>query len=123
MFIKVLVFVSLVAFASAGISHVSMSQGGGGGGHHGHHIIEFYTFPHYEYKYSVHDPHHHDIHEQHEKRYGDKVTGEYSLHEPDGTIRVVKYEADHKNGFNAHVERKGHAVHPHIEHHHHHHDD
>lgn len=67
----------------------------------------------------MHDPHHHDVHEQHEKRYGDKVEGEYSLHEPDGTIRIVKYEADHKNGFNAHVERKGHAEHPQIEYHHH----
>ncbi|XP_066254830.1 adult-specific cuticular protein ACP-20-like [Euwallacea similis] len=122
MITKVFVLLCLAALASAGTSHVSSSQGGGGGGGgggHGHHIIEFYSFPHYEYKYEVHDPHHHDVHEHHEKRYGDKVEGEYSLHDPDGTIRIVKYEADHKNGFNAHVERKGHAEHPHIEYHHH----
>lgn len=68
--------------------------------------------PHYEFKYSVHDPKHHDVHEQKEKRIGDKVEGEYSIHDPDGTIRVVKYEADKHNGFNAVVERKGHAIHP-----------
>ncbi|XP_050309846.1 adult-specific cuticular protein ACP-20-like [Anthonomus grandis grandis] len=124
MMIRAFTLLFVVAYASAGLSHISLSQGGGGegGGGHGHHIVELYTIPHYKYKYAVHDSHHHDIHEQHEERYGDKVKGEYSLHEPDGTIRVVKYEADHKNGFNAHVERKGHAEHPHIEHHYHHHD-
>lgn len=45
-------------------------------------------------------------------RVGDVVKGEYSLKEPDGTIRIVKYTADDKNGFNAVVIRKGHAVHP-----------
>lgn len=38
--------------------------------------------------------------------------GEYSLAEPDGTIRVVKYTADPINGFNAEVSRIGKAVHP-----------
>lgn len=34
------------------------------------------------------------------------------MKEADGTIRVVKYTADPHNGFNAVVERKGHAAHP-----------
>lgn len=34
------------------------------------------------------------------------------MKEADGTIRVVKYTADPHNGFNAVVERKGHAYHP-----------
>lgn len=51
-----------------------------------------------------------------ETRHGDVVKGEYSLKEPDGTIRIVKYTADDKNGFNAIVERKGHAVHPQVVH-------
>lgn len=70
------------------------------------------TIPKYEYKYEVHDPKTGDIKEQKEERYGDKVKGEYSLKEPDGTVRVVKYEADKENGFNAKVERQGHALHP-----------
>lgn len=40
------------------------------------------------------------------------MKGEYSLAEPDGTIRIVKYTADKHNGFNAVVSRIGHAVHP-----------
>lgn len=42
------------------------------------------------------------------------MKGEYSLAEPDGTIRVVKYTADPHNGFNAIVSRIGHAAHPQI---------
>lgn len=45
-------------------------------------------------------------------RNGDVVKGEYSLVEPDGTIRIVKYTADDHNGFNAIVQRVGHAAHP-----------
>lgn len=45
-------------------------------------------------------------------RVGDVVKGQYSLAEPDGTIRIVKYTADKHNGFNAVVTRVGHAVHP-----------
>ncbi|KAK9739593.1 Insect cuticle protein [Popillia japonica] len=53
-----------------------------------------------------------DNHAQHEERDGDKVKGYYTLKEADGTIRTVHYEADKHNGFNAHVERSGHANHP-----------
>lgn len=56
-----------------------------------------------------------------EHRDGDKVHGEYTLDEADGTKRVVKYSADKHSGFTAHVERIGHADHPaHVEHHDHH---
>lgn len=40
------------------------------------------------------------------------MKGSYSLAEPDGTIRTVHYTADDHNGFNAVVEKSGHAVHP-----------
>ncbi|KAJ9583203.1 hypothetical protein L9F63_022450, partial [Diploptera punctata] len=63
----------------------------------------------YEFKYGVHDSHTNDIKEQSEKRIGDKVEGHYSLVEPDGTTRTVKYTADHHNGFNAVVSKSGHA--------------
>ncbi|XP_030758956.1 adult-specific cuticular protein ACP-20-like [Sitophilus oryzae] len=118
---KIIVLLSLVVYASAGYSYYSFGGGGGGGGRKYEevkeykgtgHTFDYYTVPHYEYKYGVHDPKHHDVHEQKEERYGDKVKGEYSLHEPDGTIRYVKYEADKENGFNAEVRREGHAVHP-----------
>lgn len=56
--------------------------------------MDYYTVPKYEYKYAVGDPKTGDQKEQSEERLGDVVKGEYSLAEPDGTIRVVKYTAD-----------------------------
>lgn len=61
---------------------------------------------HYSFHYDVHDPHTGDVKSQHETRTGDVVTGFYTLVEPDGTIRTVKYTADKHNGFNAVVDRK-----------------
>lgn len=81
------------------------------------HFDEFLIFqapPHYEYKYGVHDAHTGDNKEQSEVRIGDTVKGQYSLAEPDGTIRVVKYTSDPHNGFNAVVSRVGHAAHPQV---------
>lgn len=106
----------------------------GGYGHHEHHVVDYYVsiwvcktllnnkrikfqaHPKYHFDYGVADHHTGDHHSQKEVRDGDAVHGEYSLHEPDGTIRIVKYTADHKNGFNAEVIRKGHAVHPETKH-------
>ena len=62
------------------------------------------------------DEHTHDIKEQYEKRDGDKVEGYYTLVEPDGTVRTVKYSSDKHTGFIAHVEKSGHATHPPTEH-------
>lgn len=42
---------------------------------------------------------------QHETRDGDVVKGQYSLVEPDGSIRTVDYTADKHNGFNAVVHK------------------
>lgn len=61
---------------------------------------------HYSFHYDVHDPHTGDVKSQHETRTGDVVTGFYTMVEPDGTIRTVKYKADKHSGFNAVVERK-----------------
>ncbi|XP_031329406.1 cuticle protein 19-like [Photinus pyralis] len=81
-----------------------------------HEDLHHHSHPKYEFKYGVADPHTKDFHNQHEVRDGDVVKGEYSLHEPDGTVRTVKYSADHKSGFNAEVIKSGHAVHdvPHL---------
>ncbi|TKX27822.1 cuticular protein RR-2 [Spodoptera litura] len=54
--------------------------------------------PKYEFAYEVKDPHTGDHKSQHESRDGDVVKGVYSLHEHDGTIRVVEYHADKKTG-------------------------
>lgn len=56
------------------------------------------AYPKYEYEYKVEDSHTGDKKYQHESRDGDVVKGVYSLYEPDGTIRVVKYTADKHNG-------------------------
>ncbi|XP_022920192.2 adult-specific cuticular protein ACP-20-like [Onthophagus taurus] len=66
----------------------------------------------YEFNYGVADAKTGDKKEQSEERVKDRVVGQYSLVEPDGTRRIVKYEADDKNGFNAKVIREGEAWHP-----------
>lgn len=76
--------------------------------------IHFQAPPHYEFNYGVSDQHTGDQKEQSEVRVGDVVKGQYSLVEPDGTLRVVKYTSDPHNGFNALVSRVGHAAHPQV---------
>ncbi|XP_069354777.1 cuticle protein 18.6-like [Maniola hyperantus] len=76
---------------------------------HGHQ--DYYAHPKYEFEYSVQDTHTGDIKSQHEARDGDHVSGFYSLHEPDGSVRTVHYNADGHNGFNAQVEHTGHSSH------------
>lgn len=49
---------------------------------------------------------------QYEVREGDVVRGQYSLVEPDGSLRIVEYTADPKNGFNAVVTKKAPNEHP-----------
>ncbi|VVC29059.1 Insect cuticle protein,Chitin-binding type R&R consensus [Cinara cedri] len=71
-----------------------------------------YSYPAYRFEYGVHDPHTGDIKKQYEERDGDTVRGYYSLVEPDGSIRLVEYTADAKNGFQAVVKKFGHSHHP-----------
>lgn len=59
--------------------------------------------PRYKYAYSVNDKKTGDVKHQNEERDGDVVKGEYSLVEPDGNVRTVKYTADWKTGFHAQV--------------------
>ncbi|KAJ8936262.1 hypothetical protein NQ318_019748 [Aromia moschata] len=77
-------------------------------------VVDLYAPPNYEFQYAVGDPQTGDRKEQTEVRVGDLVKGQYSLAEPDGTLRVVKYTSDDINGFNAVVERIGKAVHPQV---------
>ncbi|KAL1454919.1 hypothetical protein WDU94_009048 [Cyamophila willieti] len=62
-------------------------------------------YPRYKYGYSVHDPKTKDIKSAWEHRDGDVTHGEYSLVEPDGAIRIVKYVVDKDKGFQAIVDR------------------
>lgn len=55
--------------------------------------------PDYHYAYGVEDPHTGNLQNHKESRDGDVVHGEYSLVEPDGSVRLVRYTADPKNGF------------------------
>jgi hypothetical protein len=48
---------------------------------------------------------------QHEVRDGGVVKGQYSLVEPDGSVRTVDYTADDVNGFNAVVSKSAPTVH------------
>nr|CAH7753753.1 unnamed protein product [Callosobruchus chinensis] len=88
-----------------GISN-EIAHGGGegeGGGHHHHEeeYIDYHAPAKYHYDYHVHDLHTHDIKSQWETRNGDKVKGEYTLVEPDGSKRIVSYTADKHTGFQA----------------------
>ncbi|XP_018323699.1 cuticle protein 7-like [Agrilus planipennis] len=67
---------------------------------------------HYHFSYGVNDPHTKDHKSQHEESDGHVVKGSYSLHEPDGTERIVEYVAGPHTGFQAVVKRIGHAHHP-----------
>ncbi|XP_030749713.1 cuticle protein 19-like [Sitophilus oryzae] len=71
---------------------------------------EEYAIIPYEFAYAVQDPHTGDYHSQEEKSDGHHVVGQYSLHEADGTIRIVKY-SDDGHGFNAVVEKQGEPAH------------
>lgn len=61
--------------------------------------------PKYSFKYGVNDYHTGDIKSQQESRDGDVVKGQYSVVEPDGSIRTVEYTADKHSGFNAVVHK------------------
>ncbi|VVC29057.1 Insect cuticle protein,Chitin-binding type R&R consensus [Cinara cedri] len=59
--------------------------------------------PYYTFAYGVDDPKTGHSHGHSETRDGSKVTGEYTVMEPDGVLRRVQYTADSKNGFRASV--------------------
>ncbi|XP_063532398.1 pro-resilin-like [Cydia strobilella] len=77
--------------------------------------------PRYAFNYGVADHSTGDVKSQHETRDGDVVKGQYSLVEPDGSVRTVDYTADPVHGFNAVVSKSGPSLHaappPHHGHH------
>ncbi|XP_065085294.1 adult-specific cuticular protein ACP-20-like [Ochlerotatus camptorhynchus] len=107
-------FVLVLALA---VVVVSAQWEGGYGGEH-HHHEEHHSHPKYKFEYGVKDSKTGDHKSQWEHRDGDVVKGQYSLHEADGTERIVEYTSDKHNGFQAHVKRVGHAHHPQVYGHH-----
>uniref|UniRef100_A0A182P5I6 Uncharacterized protein n=1 Tax=Anopheles epiroticus TaxID=199890 RepID=A0A182P5I6_9DIPT len=81
--------------------------GTGGGFEGGYEGKDYYAYPKYKFEYGVKDYHTGDHKSQWEVRDGDVVKGEYTVQEPDGSMRVVKYHADGKNGFEAIVKNIG----------------
>jgi hypothetical protein len=63
--------------------------------------------PQYSFGYSVADSLSGDSKTREESRDGDKVTGSYSVADPDGRIRRVDYTADKEHGFQATVTYDG----------------
>ncbi|XP_022189861.1 cuticle protein 7 [Nilaparvata lugens] len=85
----------LLSLCRAGIIH----------DYHHHHDLHYHEHPKYAFDYSVSDFHTGDSKSQWETRDGDVVKGQYTVVEPDGTLRTVEYTADDHNGFNAVVKR------------------
>ncbi|KAJ9588166.1 hypothetical protein L9F63_018470 [Diploptera punctata] len=106
-FIKVAIIACFVTVASAAPGYAPLAVA-----HAAPVAVDYFAPAHYQFSYGVHDAHTGDVKEQSEERQGDTVQGHYSLVEPDGTTRTVHYTADPHNGFNAVVQKSGHAVHP-----------
>nr|CAD7265342.1 unnamed protein product [Timema shepardi] len=81
------------------------------GGHEDEHLtIDYIAQPKYEFGYGVSDAHHGDSKTHKESHDGHRVVGEYSVQEPSGNVRTVKYISD-KNGFQADVHNSGANLH------------
>lgn len=68
--------------------------------------------PKYLFKYEVDDCHTGDKKSHQEERDGDKTKGQYTVHQPDGTILTVDYSVIGKSGYNAVVKRIGKPIYP-----------
>uniref|UniRef100_A0A1B0CB87 Putative pupal cuticle protein n=1 Tax=Lutzomyia longipalpis TaxID=7200 RepID=A0A1B0CB87_LUTLO len=75
---------------------------------HSHGVkVDYIAKPDYHFAYGVEDPKSHVSQSRKETRHGDAVHGEYSVIDPDGTKRIVKYTADKHNGFQAQIFTNG----------------
>ncbi|ETN67886.1 cuticular protein 59, RR-2 family [Anopheles darlingi] len=99
-FLKSVVCLAVIGVAAAGVVPLAAEYKG-----------DYYAHPQYSYNYGVHDSLTGDVKSQVESRDGDVVKGQYSLVEPDGSVRTVDYTADDVNGFNAVVSKSAPSVH------------
>ncbi|KAG8279120.1 cuticle protein 7-like [Homalodisca vitripennis] len=65
--------------------------------------VDYVAKPDYAFTFGVQDPETGNAQLRKEARDGDSVRGEYSVMEPDGTLRTVVYSADPVHGFQASV--------------------
>ncbi|KAJ2939686.1 hypothetical protein O0L34_g14405 [Tuta absoluta] len=102
-----------VAHVSApAVTHVAAHQHAGHAKNvHTEFLDNYDAHPRYAYEYAVNDPHTGDIKQQKEERDGEVVKGQYSLVEPDGSVRTVNYHADWETGFHADVRNSKDAHH------------
>lgn len=101
-FIKSIVCLAVLGVAAAGLVPAYVAD---------QHNADYYSHPKYSFDYGVQDPHTGDVKSQSEVRDGGFVKGQYSLVEPDGSVRTVDYTADDVNGFNAVVSKSAPTVH------------
>ncbi|XP_034951319.1 cuticle protein-like [Chelonus insularis] len=117
-FVVVLTVVALVGVkqGSAGHAHSFAHFHGPveGPGHevvvhdkHGYHHGDYIAHPKYEFAYGIEDHHTGDYHSQKEHRDGHHVAGEYTIKEPGGNVRTVKYYSNPHGGFFADVHNSG----------------
>ncbi|XP_047986098.1 uncharacterized protein LOC125226223 [Leguminivora glycinivorella] len=116
---KILIFVCFVSTAAAIFIRPSGSKGSDDSpkgwqmvrtyhppsSHDYYKYDSYFTYPKYNFEYSVSDKKTGDHKHHRESRDGDRVRGEYSLVEADGSLRKVEYDADDHNGFNAVVSK------------------
>jgi hypothetical protein len=107
-FIKSVVCLAVLGLASAGL--VPTAYVADHYDHHDHHG-DTYSHPKYSFNYGVQDGLTGDVKSQSEVRDGGVVKGQYSLVEPDGSVRTVDYTADDVHGFNAVVSKSAPTVH------------
>ncbi|XP_030372328.1 uncharacterized protein LOC115622514 [Scaptodrosophila lebanonensis] len=69
--------------------------------------VDYVGRPEYSFAYGVEDGKTRVLQNRKETRNGDEVRGVYSVVDPDGTLRVVKYTADDVHGFQAEVITNG----------------
>ncbi|KAG5675710.1 hypothetical protein PVAND_005591 [Polypedilum vanderplanki] len=102
-FIKSIVCLAVLGVAAAGLLPAAYVADP--------HHADYYAHPKYSFNYGVHDGLTGDVKSQSEVRDGGVVKGQYSLVEPDGSVRTVDYTADDINGFNAVVSKSAPTVH------------
>ncbi|XP_053687049.1 uncharacterized protein LOC128736584 [Sabethes cyaneus] len=79
---------------------------------HGHgHTVDYVAKPDYHFEYGVEDPKSKVSQNRKEHRHEDEVHGEYSVQQPDGKLRTVKYSANKHTGFHAEVLIDGKPLH------------
>uniref|UniRef100_A0A1B0CIF5 Putative pupal cuticle protein n=1 Tax=Lutzomyia longipalpis TaxID=7200 RepID=A0A1B0CIF5_LUTLO len=109
-FLKLAVCLAIVGVAAASVAPLA-HPGLVAKVYDAHYAGDYYSHPQYSFDYGVHDSLSGDVKSQHEVRDGDVVKGQYSLVEPDGSVRTVDYHADDVSGFNAVVSKSAPAIH------------